>query len=90
MIGERESGIAASKGPSFIPEVVAAIKGDDAVETNVLPLPFALSERLWVQMPESGKNFHTQISSKRWMFFHSRQLSYQIFPPCSFLLETQM
>ena len=57
MIGERESGIAASKGPSFIPEVVAAIKGDDAVETNVLPLPFALSDRFWVKTQSVEKKF---------------------------------
>ena len=61
MIGERESGIAASKGPSFIPEVVAAIKGDDAVETNALPLPFALSDRFWVQTQSVEKNSHPNL-----------------------------
>jgi hypothetical protein len=41
--------------------------------------------------PETGiKIFHIKFGSKRRMFFHSRQLSYKIFLPCSIRLVTQL
>ena len=81
----RDRGIAATTSPSILRVVSGYNQG-----TTFLPLPFALSKRLYVQTLRLAKKFTNTLVSKRPMFFQSRQLSYSISLPCSFCLVTQL
>ena len=64
-------------------------RGHDTVKTTFLPFPFALSKRSQVQTPRLAKKFAHKFL-KGGYFFHSCQISFQIFLPCSFCLVSQL
>ena len=88
-LGDRREGISSCHKPLYPTRGQwLPYRGRDEVKTTFLPLPFALSKRLWVQTPRPVKKL-THIF-KRSIIFHSNQISFLIFLWCSFCLTRQL